>query len=146
MPLDSTIPQDVPVVARQAGGRVLESESLLWKTLFPSGTLRIDGRVAVDQSSQYLLQMRMNSTKELIAVAFAPPSEPESLAFRFLMDHLLGKQYVISSFISYRYIDDWFAGDTDLCFLGGKAQKIQEKSFTSSPCCLPIRFRITWSS
>lgn len=39
--------------------------------------------------------MRMNSTKELIAVAFAPPSEPESLAFRFLMDHLLGKQCVV---------------------------------------------------
>jgi hypothetical protein len=92
MPLDSTIPQDVPVVARQMGGRILESESPLWKTLFPSGNLRIDGRVPVDKSSQYLLQMRMNSAKELIAVAFAPPSESESLAFKFLMDHLLGKK------------------------------------------------------
>lgn len=92
MPLDSTIPQDVPVLARQMGGRVFENTSPLWGTLFPTTTLRIDGRVPVDQSSQYLLQMRMNSTKELIAVAFAPKPEPESLAFKFLMDHLLGKQ------------------------------------------------------
>ncbi|KAJ7898426.1 hypothetical protein B0H13DRAFT_2664550 [Mycena leptocephala] len=48
MPLDSTIPQETPVVARQIGGRTLEFGSLLWKTLFPSELLRIDGRVPVD--------------------------------------------------------------------------------------------------
>ncbi|KAJ7504346.1 hypothetical protein B0H11DRAFT_1905589 [Mycena galericulata] len=55
-------------VARQIGGRTLESGSVLWKTLFPSELLRIDGRVPVDKSAHFLLQTRMNSTKELVAI------------------------------------------------------------------------------
>jgi hypothetical protein len=86
MPLDSTIPQETPVVARQAAGRSLEMTSALWKTLFPSQTLRIDGRVPVDKSAQYLLQTRLNSGKELIAVAFSPNGE--DYKFQGLLDYL----------------------------------------------------------
>lgn len=92
MPLDSTIPQETPVVARQVGGRPLVAESLLWRTLFPSGLLRIDGRVPVNNSAQYLLQMRMNSTKELIAVALSPASVADEKGCRTLSDYLVGKK------------------------------------------------------
>nr|GAT43603.1 transcription elongation regulator [Mycena chlorophos] len=91
MPLDSTIPQETPVNARQVGGRILESTSVLWKTLFPSDLLRIDGRVPVDKSAQFLLQTRMNSAKELIAVAFTPESSAASTGFQLLMDFLIAK-------------------------------------------------------
>ncbi|TFY75394.1 hypothetical protein EWM64_g8619 [Hericium alpestre] len=91
MPLDSTIPQETHVYARQIGGRTLEPDSLLWRTLFPSETLRIDGRVAVNNSSQYLLQARMNSARELIAVTFSPESEPDKHKFGQLLDFLIRK-------------------------------------------------------
>ncbi|KAG6860877.1 hypothetical protein C0995_006432 [Termitomyces sp. Mi166 len=91
MPLDSTVPQEVSVNARQVGGRSLEHDSLIWKTLFPSDFLRIDGRVPVDNSSKFLLQMRMNSAKELIAVAFSPAPEDEDVGFRILSDFLISK-------------------------------------------------------
>jgi hypothetical protein len=94
MPLDSTIPQETPVFARQMGGRNIASDSLLWKTLFPSELLRIDGRVPTDKSSQFLLQMRMTSAKELIAVAFSPASEDSDAGFRILMDFLIAKKWV----------------------------------------------------
>jgi hypothetical protein len=92
MPLDSTIPQETPVVARQVGGRQLEADSLLWRTLFPSDLLRIDGRVPVDKSAQYLLQMRMNSTKELIAVALTPASTSDESGCKTLSEYLVGKR------------------------------------------------------
>ncbi|KAF7309785.1 Transcription elongation regulator [Mycena indigotica] len=91
MPLDSAIPQETPVTARQVAGRPLESTSALWKTLFPSELLRIDGRVPVDKSSQFLLQTRMNSTKELIAVAFTSESPTAGGEFQVLMDFLIAK-------------------------------------------------------
>ncbi|RDB20911.1 Transcription factor bye1 [Hypsizygus marmoreus] len=91
MPLDSTIPQETPVIARQIGGRHLEHGSALWKTLFPSDLLRIDGRVPVENSCKFLLQMRMNVTKELIAVAFSPASESGDVGFRILSDFLIAK-------------------------------------------------------
>jgi hypothetical protein len=90
IPLDSTIPQEIRVVARQSGGRAIPSDSLLWRTLFPSESLRIDGRVPVDNSARFLLQMRMNPTKELIAVAFSPTPGAES-GFTILMDFLIAK-------------------------------------------------------
>ena len=94
MPLDSTIPQETPVVARQLGGRHLEHHSALWKTLFPSDLLRIDGRVPVDNSNKFLLHMRMNTSKELIAVAFSPTSATSDVGFRILSDVLIAKGYV----------------------------------------------------
>lgn len=91
MPLDSTIPQEVNVTARQIGGRKLEVGSPCWNVLFPAEHLRIDGRVPVDKSAQYLTQMRLNPTKELIAVAFSPISEGSAIAFDTLAKHLIAK-------------------------------------------------------
>ena len=91
MPLDSTIPQEVSLVARQVGGRRIDGDSPLWKTLFPADHLRIDGRVPVDKSAQYLTQMRLNSTKELIAAAFSPDSESSNVGFDTLSTHLIAK-------------------------------------------------------
>lgn len=91
MPLDSTIPQETPVVARQMGGRTLGADSLLWKTLFPSELLRIDGRVPVENSAKFLLQIRMNPAKELIAVAFEPTARGNDTGFRILTDFLIAK-------------------------------------------------------
>ncbi|KZT71961.1 hypothetical protein DAEQUDRAFT_80269 [Daedalea quercina L-15889] len=93
MPLDSVMAQNVSLNARQSGGRELGGDSPLWQTLFPSKELRIDGRVPMDKSAQYLMQMRLNPTKELIAVAFSPESGPgiESEGFKLLIDHLIAK-------------------------------------------------------
>jgi hypothetical protein len=93
MPLDSSIPQDTPVVARQMAGRSLPADSLLWRTLFPAELLRIDGRVPVDKSSKYLLQTRLNPTKELIGVVFSPATSDDP-GFRILTEFLIAKQYV----------------------------------------------------
>ena len=92
MPLDSSVPQETPVVARQVGGRHLEANSALWRTLFPTELLRIDGRVPVANSAQYLLQMRMNSTKELISVSLTPASSTDELGCKSLSDYLIGKR------------------------------------------------------
>ncbi|TFY59956.1 hypothetical protein EVJ58_g5444 [Rhodofomes roseus] len=93
MPLDSAMAQDVSLNARQSGGRMLGDDSPLWQTLFPSKELRIDGRVPVDKSAQYLTQMRLNPSKELTAVAFSPEPGPgiESTGFKLLIDHLIAK-------------------------------------------------------
>lgn len=105
MPLDSTIPQEVDVKARQAGGRKLEADSLLWKTLFPVDHLRIDGRVPVDKSAQYLTQSRLNSSRELIAVVFFPDSEASATSFDLLSKYLIGKGCVLLVY--------FFESDTD---------------------------------
>ncbi|THU87989.1 hypothetical protein K435DRAFT_782257 [Dendrothele bispora CBS 962.96] len=91
MPLDSTVPQETPVVARQMGGRTIESTSSLWKTLFPSDHMRIDGRVPVENSAKFLLQMRMNPTKELVAVAFSPAIPGDDSSFKVLSEFLIAK-------------------------------------------------------
>ena len=67
------------------------NDSPLWQTLFPSKELRIDGRVPVEKSAQYLTQVRMNPSKELIAVAFAPTPGFSKVGFEALKDHLLFK-------------------------------------------------------
>ncbi|CAK5283082.1 unnamed protein product [Mycena citricolor] len=91
MPIDSTIPQETRVAARQIGGRQIDHDSLLWKTLFPTDLLRIDGRVPTDKSAQFLLQTRMNSSKELVAASFSPVSEDGDSGFQTLMDFLIAK-------------------------------------------------------
>ncbi|KAF6761710.1 hypothetical protein DFP72DRAFT_628969 [Ephemerocybe angulata] len=91
MPLDSTILAETPIVARQIAGTPLQTDSLLWKTLFPSDPLRIDGRVAVESSAKYLLQMRLNAAKELYAVVLSPASEADEAAFKTTSDFLTSK-------------------------------------------------------
>ncbi|TDL23603.1 hypothetical protein BD410DRAFT_786842 [Rickenella mellea] len=91
MPLDSITPLAPPVQASQIGGRTLGTDSPLWKTLFPSTEARIDGRVPVDKSSQYLLNTRLNVSKELIAVCFTPSSGSDVSKFMELAEYLIGK-------------------------------------------------------
>lgn len=88
------MPQETTLAARQVGGRHLAPESPLWRTLFPSDLLRIEGRVPVDNSSKYLLQMRLNATKELIATAFSPTSEASENNFNILSNFLISKRCV----------------------------------------------------
>ncbi|KAI0705185.1 transcription factor S-II, central domain-containing protein, partial [Cytidiella melzeri] len=91
MPLDLSLSQEVAVTARQIGGRTLGGDSVLWKTLFPADHLRIDGRVPVDKSAEYLTQMRLNPHKELIAVAFAPEAHGITDSFMTLSKYLISK-------------------------------------------------------
>ena len=94
MPVDSSVSQELRVVARQIGGRGLVSDSPLWRTLFPLDHLRIDGRVAVGNSAQYLLASRLNSAKELIAVAWTPVSDADMAALKTLSTFLINKECV----------------------------------------------------
>ncbi|KAH9032799.1 transcription factor S-II, central domain-containing protein [Lactarius pseudohatsudake] len=91
MPIDSAVPQELRVDARQIGGRGLASDSPLWRTLFPIDHLRIDGRVAVGSSAQYLLASRLNSAKELIAVAWTPTSDADMAVLQTLKTFLINK-------------------------------------------------------
>ena len=122
MPLDSTIPQEVGVTARQIGGRPLSGQAP-WSVLFPVDHLRIDGRVAVDKSGQYLTQMRLNPNKELIAVAFSPDAE-SSIAFDTLSKHLIAKGCVLSHTFSPHELTVVFLGDMDLSSRGVIDRKI----------------------
>ncbi|KAH8997826.1 hypothetical protein EDB86DRAFT_3076361 [Lactarius hatsudake] len=92
MPIDSAVPQELRVDARQIGGRGLASDSPLWRTLFPIDHLRIDGRVAVASSAQYLLASRLNSAKELIAVAWTPVSDADMAVLQTLKTFLINKE------------------------------------------------------
>jgi hypothetical protein len=92
MPIDSSVLQELKVFARQIGGRGLASDSPLWRTLFPHSHLRIDGRVAVTSSAQYLLASRLNSAKELIAVAWTPVSDADMVALKTLSNFLINKE------------------------------------------------------
>lgn len=148
MPLDSTIPQETPVVARQVGGRPLEAGSLLWQTLFPSDLLRIDGRVPTDKSAQFLLQTRMNSTKELIAVAFSPALGGANAGFQILTDFLIAKGCVSHHNLS-KYTHAFLISvDTDSFFPGAPARKklAPASNCTSYPYSPAILSQNTWSS
>jgi len=73
MPVDSSVSQELRVVARQIGGRSLHVRFAALETLFPLDHLRVDGRVLWASSAQYLLLPRLNSAKELIAVRLVRP-------------------------------------------------------------------------
>jgi hypothetical protein len=92
MPVDSSVSQELRVVARQIGGRSLTFDSPLWRTLFPLDHLRIDGRVAVGSSAQYLLASRLNLAKELIAVVWTPVSDADMMALKTLSSFLINKE------------------------------------------------------
>lgn len=101
MPIDSAVLQELRVDARQIGGRALTADSPLWRTLFPIEHLRIDGRVAVGSSAQYLLASRLNSAKELLAVAWTPVSDADMAVLKTLKSFLINKEYVHCLFSYY---------------------------------------------
>jgi SPOC domain len=94
MPLDTTIPQETPMTAKQIAGPSLGANSLLWKTLFPNDHLRIDGRVQVKKSTEYLTSVRFDTRKELYAVVFSPATEQDEGSFKALSDFLIQKEFV----------------------------------------------------
>lgn len=91
MPTDSSVSQELKVIARQIGGRGLASDSPLWRTLFPHDHLRIDGRVRVASSAEYLVASRLNSAKELIAVAWTPVSDADMAVLKTVSSFLINK-------------------------------------------------------
>lgn len=97
MPLDSSVPQETSLVARQIAGRSLPPDSPLWKTLFPSDQLRIEGRVPVGNSVKYLMGMRLNAAKELYAAVFVPTSQEQEQDFKVFCDFLISKKCVYFS-------------------------------------------------
>ena len=99
MPTDSNVPQELRVIARHIGGRGLASDSPLWRTLFPLDHLRIDGRVPVESSAQYLLASRLNSAKELIAVAWTPVSDADIATLKAVSSFLINKEWVSTSYL-----------------------------------------------
>lgn len=92
MPTDSSASQGLRVIARQIGGRGLAADSPLWRMLFPNDHLRIDGRVPVGKSAEYLVSSRLNTAKELIAVAWTPVSEGDMAALKTVSDFLMNKE------------------------------------------------------
>lgn len=97
MPLDSLVPQETTLVARQIAGRPLGADSPLWQTLFPADVLRIEGRVPVENAIKYLMQMRFNPTKELLAAAFAPSTLDARTDFDAFCNFLITKRCVVLS-------------------------------------------------
>ncbi|KAI0035297.1 hypothetical protein K488DRAFT_43521, partial [Vararia minispora EC-137] len=91
MPIDTMNPEETRIFARQIGGKTIEPDSALWRTLFPSEQLRIDGRVPVAHSSKYLMDSRMAPAKELIAVTFTPQSEQALGVLQAISGFLKGK-------------------------------------------------------
>lgn len=83
----------IDVSCKQIAGRSLEPLSGYWQTLFPTPQARIDGRVPTAQSNQYLVSVRMNSSKELIVVIFSPRSTEATAKFDELIDFLIRKEY-----------------------------------------------------
>jgi hypothetical protein len=104
MPTDSSVYQELSVIARQIGGRGLASDSPLWRTLFPFDHLRIDGRVHVGSSAQYLVASRLNSAKELLAVAWTPVSDADMAALKAVSSFLINKGWVSDLYPSYRTV------------------------------------------
>lgn len=91
MPYDANTSIAPSVTAKQVGGRSLTTSSSAWKALFPTSDARIDGRVPVPNSSQYLINMRLNSAKELVAVCLQPESAEHLAKFNELSDFLVNK-------------------------------------------------------
>ncbi|KAG8899364.1 hypothetical protein FRB99_006764, partial [Tulasnella sp. 403] len=90
MPLDPTSALITAVVARQIGGRELGTSASVWRRLFTHPTARIDGRVPVESSTKYLVDTRLNPSKELIAVSMTP-TDADDAEFKKLLEFLIRK-------------------------------------------------------
>lgn len=72
-----------------------------WSTLFPQTSLTIEGRVPVPDSESYLLNSRLNSGRELVAVSFKPSQSVDRSQYDELSEGLLAKGYV---FVWFQYL------------------------------------------
>ncbi|KZP01442.1 hypothetical protein CALVIDRAFT_547838 [Calocera viscosa TUFC12733] len=91
MPMEPAPPLSCYVVAHQIGGPKLDEDPATWNLLFTSTTIRIDGRVPVPSSTEYLLNMRMSASKELVAISLSPQSAPDEIGFRQLFELLYSR-------------------------------------------------------
>ncbi|KZT59026.1 hypothetical protein CALCODRAFT_211768 [Calocera cornea HHB12733] len=92
MPMDPAPPISCYVVARQVGGPKLAKDHMAWDLLFTSATIRIEGRVPVPSSTEYLLNMRMSANKELVAIALSPRSASDENSFGQLFEFLYSRR------------------------------------------------------
>ena len=99
MPYDSNTTYMPRVFARQIGGRPLGPLPETWKIICPTLSFTIDGRVPTANSADYLVQSRLSSTKELIAVSFTPTGPEERRHYDLMVDFLIGKEFVSSAII-----------------------------------------------
>lgn len=81
-----------PVKARQIGGRNLGASEFVWRKLFVRPVAHIEGRVPVESATKYLVDSRLSTSKELIAVAFTPSNAGDT-EFARLLEFLIGKKY-----------------------------------------------------
>ncbi|KZS94341.1 hypothetical protein SISNIDRAFT_484570 [Sistotremastrum niveocremeum HHB9708] len=91
MPYDANTTYSPKITARQVGGRHMGVSPEAWNLLFPTNHPTIDGRVPIDQSSKYLIDSRLSTTKELLAVAFSPTAPEHQAAYDQIFDFLVGK-------------------------------------------------------
>lgn len=75
MPLDPKPALINKVSVRQVGGRSFGTSPSVWNLLFKGSQALIEGRVPTDRSIKYLVTTRLNPSKELIVVHFAPTEE-----------------------------------------------------------------------
>lgn len=92
MPLEASNVLAPDVECKQIGGQDLAPLSGYWQTLFPFASAKIEGRVPTNASSQYLVNSRLNSTKELVVVCFFPKSEQASSEYNNLIQYFIGKE------------------------------------------------------
>ncbi|KAG8877588.1 hypothetical protein FRB98_006623 [Tulasnella sp. 332] len=90
MPVEPASAWTTTVRARQIGGRNLGDSLATWKKLFTQPITRIDGRVPIANATKYLVDIRFNPSKELVAVALSPIS-PMDMDFTQLFDFLIMK-------------------------------------------------------
>ncbi|KAF8315381.1 hypothetical protein DL93DRAFT_2112272 [Clavulina sp. PMI_390] len=82
----------VAVDAHLLGGRPLDfNDAAFWQNLFRSPILTIEGRVPIPASESYLLNSRLNSGRELVAVDFVPQTPDSQSSYEELCNGLLAK-------------------------------------------------------
>lgn len=91
MPLETSNSLAPDVSCVQVAGQEFAPMSGYWQTLFPSTSARIDGRVPVATSNQYLVATRLNPSKELIVVCFMPKDAQVRSEYDNLIQYLNGK-------------------------------------------------------
>lgn len=95
MPSATGDPAIVEVDAYLLAGRPPQFDDLVfWNSLFRSQTLIIEGRVPVPASESYLLNSRLNSGRELVAVSFMPRNKGKTGSYQELSNGLLAKGLV----------------------------------------------------
>lgn len=89
-----------PTIVVQATARLLAgrpphfNDPEFWRDLFRSPSLNIEGRVPIAASESYLLNSRLNSGRELVAVAFSPNHDDTRGQYEELCNGLLMKEQV----------------------------------------------------